>query len=95
MAKIVLIRPPCLVSTGAISAGLLSPPIALAYLAASVRNNGHEVSVVDAIGLDPEKKTYLRNKLYRNKLYLVGMPFSDILNLLRLISIAYNKTKIL
>jgi len=77
MAKIVLIRPPCLVSTGAISAGLLSPPIALAYLAASVRNNGHEVSVVDAIGLDPEKKTYLGKKLF-----LVGISSSDILNLI-------------
>ena len=60
MAKIALIRPPVLVSTGAISAGLLSPPIALAYLAASVRKNGHEVSVVDAIGLNPEKKNFYR-----------------------------------
>ncbi len=77
MAKIVLIRPPCLVSTGAVSAGLLTPPISLAYLAASVRNNGHEVSIIDAIGLDPEKKTYLRKKLY-----LVGISFSDILNLI-------------
>ena len=77
MAKIVLIRPPCLVSTGAIAAGLLTPPIALAYLAGSVRNNGHEVSIIDAIGLDPEKKTYLRDKLY-----LVGISFSDILNLI-------------
>ena len=56
MAKIVLIRPPCLVSTGSISAGLLTPPISLAYLAGSARNNGHEVSIIDAIGLDPEKK---------------------------------------
>ena len=77
MAKIVLIRPPCLVSVGAISAGLLSPPIALAYLAASVRNNGHEVSVIDAIGLDPEKKTYLGNKLFS-----IGISSSDILNLI-------------
>ena len=77
MAKIVLIRPPVLVSTGAISAGLLSPPIALAYLAASVRKNGHEVSVVDAIGLNPEKKTFLGNKLF-----LVGITFSEILNLI-------------
>ncbi len=77
MAKIVLIRPPCLVSVGAISAGLLSPPIALAYLAASVRNNGHEVSIVDAIGLDSEKKTYLGNKLFS-----IGISSSDILNLI-------------
>ena len=71
MAKIVLIRPPCLVSTGAISAGLLSPPIALAHLAAAVRNKGHEVSVVDAIGLDPERKTYLGKKLFFVGIYEV------------------------
>ena len=77
MAKITLIRPPCVLSAGSISGGLLTPPIALAYLAASVRNSGHEVSIIDAIGLDPEKKTYLRDKLY-----LVGTSFSDILNLI-------------
>jgi len=63
------------VSAGSVSGGLLTPPIALAYLAASVRSSGHEVSIVDAIGLNPEKKTYLGNKLF-----LVGISFSDILN---------------
>ena len=56
MAKIALIRPPCVVSAGSVSGGLLTPPIALAYLASTVRGNGHEVSIIDAIGLDPEKK---------------------------------------
>ena len=77
MAKIILIRPPLLTSVGAVTGGLLTPPISVAYLAASVRNNGHEVSIIDAIGLDPEKKTYLGNKLF-----LVGISFSDILNLI-------------
>ena len=75
MAKIVLIRPPCIMSVGSISGGLLTPPIALAYLAGSIRNSGHEVCIIDAIGLNPEKKTHLKNKLF-----FVGTSFSDILN---------------
>ena len=75
MAKITLIRPPCIVSVGSVSGGLLTPPIALAYLAGSIRNSGHEVCIIDAIGLDPEKRTHLENKLY-----LVGISFSKILN---------------
>jgi len=75
MAKITLIRPPCVLSAGSVAGGLLTPPIALAYLAASVRSSGHEVSIIDAIGLNPEKKTYLGNKLF-----LAGISFSDILN---------------
>ena len=77
MTKVVLIRPPCLSSLTAVSGGLLTPPLALAYLAGSLRNNGHEVSTIDAIGLNPEKKTHVKNNSY-----LFGISFSEILKLI-------------
>ena len=43
MANVTLVRPPSIVSTGTTS-GFLTPPIGLAYLGASLRNNGHKVS---------------------------------------------------
>jgi len=76
MANVVLIRPPSIVSAGTTS-GFLTPPIGLAYLGASLRNSGHEVTIVDALGLDPGKSTYLGNKLI-----LRGISFSDIINLI-------------
>ena len=76
MTKVTLVRPPSIVSAGSI-AGSLSPPIGLTYLAGSLRNCGHEVVIVDALGLGLEKNTYLGNKLI-----LRGISFSDILNLI-------------
>lgn len=76
MAKVTLIRPPSVVSAGSYI-GSLTPPIGLAYLASALRHNNHQVSIVDAVGMDPEKSTYLGNKLI-----LRGINFSEILNLI-------------
>ena len=76
MAKVTLVRPPSIVSAGTTS-GFLTPPIGLAYLGASLRNAGHKVTIVDALGLDAGKSTYLGNQLI-----LRGISFSDILNLI-------------
>mgnify|MGYP001191714476 CR=1 FL=1 len=76
MAKVTLVRPPSIVSAGTTS-GFLTPPIGLAYLGAFLRNAGHKVTIVDALGLDAGKSTYLGNQLI-----LRGISFSDILNLI-------------
>lgn len=49
MGKLTLIRPPTVVSPNALGEDAL-PPIGLAYLASSVREAGHSVEVVDAVG---------------------------------------------
>ena len=76
MAKVVLVRPPSIISAGSYI-GSLTPPIGVAYIAAALRNNNHKVSIVDSVGLDPEKSTYLGNKLI-----LRGITFEEILNLI-------------
>ena len=76
MAKITLVRPPYVVSVGSI-AGPLSPPLGVAYLAGSLREHGHEVKVIDALGLGLEKKTSIGNKLI-----LEGIQFPEIINLI-------------
>jgi len=76
MANVTLIRPPSLVSAGSFS-GFLTPPIGLVYIAGSLKKNGHKVSIVDAVGLDPEKSTYLGNQLI-----LRGIPFQEIVRLI-------------
>ncbi len=76
MAKVVLVRPPSIISAGSYI-GSLTPPIGVAYIAAALRNNNHKVSIVDSVGLDPEKSTYLGNKLI-----LRGITFEEVLNLI-------------
>ena len=46
--KVCLVRPSSPVSAGSCS-GILTPSIGLAYIAAAIREAGHEVSVVDGI----------------------------------------------
>ena len=48
--KVVLIRPPILQLQANLSSYGAIPPIGLAYIAAVLRENGHEVSVIDAAG---------------------------------------------
>ena len=62
MAKVTLVRPPSIVLAGATS-GFLTPPIGLAYIGGSLRNEGHKVTIIDAVGLDCEKNTHLGNQL--------------------------------
>lgn len=49
MARILLLRPPSVFARAAYSAAV-TPPLATAYLAASLRAEGHEVRVLDALG---------------------------------------------
>ena len=76
MANVTLVRPPSIVSAGTTS-GFLTPPIGLAYIGGSLRNSGHKVNIIDAVGLDCEKSTYLNNQLISR-----GISFSDVLNLI-------------
>ena len=76
MVKVALIRPPSIVSVGSFS-GFITPPIGLAYIAASLRSSGHKVSIVDALGIDPGKSTYIGDKLI-----LRGISFNKILELI-------------
>ncbi|MGH7812494.1 MAG: B12-binding domain-containing radical SAM protein [Candidatus Binataceae bacterium] len=52
MAKITLVRPPALVAKKSLQ-GPLTPPLGLAYLAASLRAAGHEAVIVDSVGEAP------------------------------------------
>ena len=76
MTKVVLVRPPSIVSAGSFS-GFLTPPIGLAYLASALRRYDHQVTIVDSVGIDPDKSTYLGDKLI-----LRGINFSEILDLI-------------
>ena len=51
MTKVVLVRPPSIVSAKTYS-GFLTPPIGLAYIAASLRSSGHKVVIVDDCSTD-------------------------------------------
>jgi len=51
--RVQLINPPTYVNPRTLTSHRPSLPIGLAYIAASVRDAGHEVTVIDAIGLDP------------------------------------------
>jgi radical SAM superfamily enzyme YgiQ (UPF0313 family) len=48
--RVTLTRSPAVVSKSGLSAGILCPPLALTYLAASVRQRGYPVSIVDPVG---------------------------------------------
>lgn len=50
MMKVVLIRPPILQLQANLSSYGAIPPIGLAYIAAVLRKNGHETTVIDAAG---------------------------------------------
>lgn len=54
--KIVLIRPPAVISDSELRPGA-SPPLGLAYIAASLRDAGHEVEGIDAVGEDLDRFT--------------------------------------
>ncbi len=71
--KICLIRPPNVVSPLAYTA-LQVPPIGLAYIAAVLREGGHEVVLIDGVGEAPTRQvSYLKEWL------LQGLRFEEIL----------------
>jgi len=70
--RVALVRPPSLVSRYAVAAPL-TPPLGLAYLAATVREAGHQVQVVDGVGEGLGKP-----RLWRNSTLLRGLTFEEI-----------------
>jgi anaerobic magnesium-protoporphyrin IX monomethyl ester cyclase len=56
VSKIVLIRPPMILSQFSLSTST-TPPIAIAYLSGTLRANGYDVQTIDAIGEDIERLT--------------------------------------
>ena len=71
--KICLIRPPNVISPLAYTA-LQVPPIGLAYIAAVLRDGGHEVVLIDGVGEAPTRQVS-----YRKDWLLQGMRFEEIL----------------
>jgi anaerobic magnesium-protoporphyrin IX monomethyl ester cyclase len=70
--KICFVRPPSIVEKTAFIAAL-TPPISIAYVAASVRQAGHDVTIIDAIGENPRK-----NISYSEHHFLRGISFDEI-----------------
>ena len=61
--KVCLIEPPKFVSLTNFVSTISMPPIGLAYIAAAVRENGHDVSVVDAPGSAPRNYYVFKDKV--------------------------------
>ena len=60
MSKIVLVRPPMVLSQFSLSTST-TPPIAIAYLSATLRAEGYDVQTIDALGEDIERLTPIKN----------------------------------
>lgn len=74
MAKVSLVRVPNLFAGGALTLSA-TPPIGLAYLAGSVREAGHEVHLIDSLGLDTERVYPFDGK----NLFVNGLTMEQIL----------------
>ena len=53
--RVTLIHPPAFLNPTALTALRPSLPLGLAFVAASARHAGHEVSVIDAVGEAPDR----------------------------------------
>ncbi len=73
--KVCLIEPPKFVSLTNFVSTISMPPIGVAYIAASLREAGHEVSVVDAPGSAP--RNYFN---FQNTVRLRGLNNADIIS---------------
>ena len=73
MATVTILRPPLLVPMWSDS-GPLTPPVGPAYLAASLRQAGHEARIVDGIGENPFQVT----ALFDNKVMALGLRSEEI-----------------
>jgi anaerobic magnesium-protoporphyrin IX monomethyl ester cyclase len=73
MATVTLLRPPLLVPTWSDS-GPLTPPIGPAYLAASLRQAGHQVRIVDGLGENPVQIT----SLFGDTVMAIGLRSEEI-----------------
>jgi len=57
MSAVVLIRGPAVLSAGRIGAATACAPLGIAYLAAYILKNGKSMTIIDAYGEDPFRKT--------------------------------------
>jgi anaerobic magnesium-protoporphyrin IX monomethyl ester cyclase len=78
MAIVTILRPPLLVPMWSDS-GPLTPPVGPAYLAASLRQAGHDPRIVDGIGENPFQVT----ALFDNKVMALGLKSEEIVDLIR------------
>lgn len=74
MSKIVLVRPPMVLSQFSLSTST-TPPIAIAYLSGSLRAKGFEVQTIDAIGEDVERLTPMEGTVG----IALGLPIDEII----------------
>src|SRR3982750_3466739 len=75
MATVTILRPPLLVPNWSDS-GPVTPPIGPAYLAASLRQAGHPVHIVDGLGENPFQIT----PLYNNTVMAIGLRSEEIVD---------------
>ena len=61
--KVCLIEPPKFVSLTNFVSTISMPPIGLAYIAAAIREEGHEVTVVDAPGSAPRNYHIFKDEI--------------------------------
>lgn len=73
--KVCLIQPPQAFAAGAATMKRPCIPLGLAYLAASLREAGHEVQVLDAVAAAPEQLTP-----FNERIWLLGIPDDEILS---------------
>ncbi len=73
MANVTFVRPPCLISKGTLQ-GPITPPIGVAYLAASLRAAGHKPAIVDALGEDP----FHQVPCFDDRMIAIGLPIEQI-----------------
>ncbi len=74
MSKIVLIRPPMILSQFSLSTST-TPPIAIAYLSGTLRASGYEVQTIDAVGEDVECLTPVKGTVG----LALGLPTEQII----------------
>ncbi|MGE0704676.1 MAG: radical SAM protein, partial [Vicinamibacterales bacterium] len=73
MATVTILRPPLLVPTWSDS-GPLTPPVGPAYLAASLRQAGHQARIVDGLGENPFQVT----SLFDGTVMAIGLRSEEI-----------------
>ena len=74
--KVQLIHPPLYLNVKAMTALRPSLPLGLAYIAATLREAGHEVSVLDAVGEAPDQVT----QGARPQLFALGLTIPEIVD---------------
>jgi len=74
LSKIVLIRPPMVLSQFSLSTST-TPPIAIAYLSGTLRANGFAVQTIDALGEDIERLTPIKGTVGLS----LGLPIDQII----------------